>query len=30
MLGTAGEVKTNLLATFSFELLHMDVPGLAD
>ena len=30
MLGTAGEVKTNSLATFSNGLLHMETPVLAN
>ena len=30
MQGTAGKVKTNWLATFSFGLLHMDVSVLTD
>ena len=30
MLGTAGEIRTNSLAMFSYELLHMDTPLLAD
>ena len=30
MLGTAEEVRTNSLVTFSAGLLHMDIPVLAD
>ena len=30
MQGTAGEVKTNSLAMFSYGLQHMDTPILAD
>ena len=28
MLGIAGEVRMNLLVTFSYELQHMDTPKL--
>ena len=30
MWGTAGEIKTNSLATFSYGLLHVDIAVLAD
>ena len=30
MLGTFGEIKTNLQAMFFYELLHIDRPVLAD
>ena len=30
MLGTAGEVRTNSLATFSYGLLHMDTTVLVN
>ena len=30
MLGTAGEVRVNSTAMFSNDLLHMDMPSLAD
>ena len=30
MLGTSGEVRTNLVATFSSGLLHIDISVLVD
>ena len=30
MIGTAGDARMNSYATFSYGLLHMDIPVLAD